>query len=104
MCVCPMQPKETMKVKLHRLSICECGFPILKDGIPIGTVYHVNPSIMISVKFVCGGCGREQIRFAVLVERREGCKHDPGFLPGGIFKVIPATITDPVGGTMAFSE
>jgi hypothetical protein len=47
--------------KLTRLSICECGFHVLKDEIGLGTEYKVDPSsVQGGFYFQCGGCGKEQ--------------------------------------------
>lgn len=45
-----------MKVKLERLSVCECGYPALKDGIKLGKVYDLDWDCVGKATYVCGGC------------------------------------------------
>lgn len=44
---------------LQRRGFCPCGFPVLKDGIEVGTVYEVD---ILSKRglysYMCGGCQR----------------------------------------------
>jgi hypothetical protein len=47
--------------KLQRLSICPCGFPVLDDGIAVGSEYAIDSATLTGGFFYhCGGCGREQ--------------------------------------------
>lgn len=48
-------------VPLKRNHICPCGYGVLKDSIPLGTVYELDLStIQGGFRYVCGGCKREQ--------------------------------------------
>lgn len=50
-----------MKVKLVKLNICTCGFPLLDDSILLGAEYTIFPeTIRDGFYFKCGGCGKEQ--------------------------------------------
>jgi hypothetical protein len=51
---------ELRTVTLKRLSICPCGYGLLRDEIPLGTEYQIDPSIEADCEFTCGGCGRHQ--------------------------------------------
>jgi hypothetical protein len=79
-----------MKATTKRLSICECGFLILAERIPLGTEYEINTKDKIRVKFTCGGCGRAWMTNAVWVEHRDD-SHG-GYLPEAVFTApsIPA--------------
>ncbi len=51
----------TSEMKLARLSICPCGFPVLRDDIPLGTVYTVDTAtIRKGFTYRCGQCGAIQ--------------------------------------------
>jgi hypothetical protein len=42
---------------LRRISICSCGFPVLKESINIGHMYLVDlESVRKGFNFFCGGC------------------------------------------------
>lgn len=72
-----------MKVPLKKLSICECGFPVLHDAIPLGTMYEVVELITNKCLFICGGCGKQIQVTGVFVMGRGESK--AGFLPRQIF-------------------
>lgn len=72
-----------MKATLIKLSICPCGHPLLKPGIPIGTEYEINPAILAECLFVCGGCKRKQEVVCVFVLNHTGGM--PGYLPACAF-------------------
>jgi len=74
-----------MKAKFVRYSICICGFPILGDEIPIGTVYEVDPGNTTPVTVLCGGCGKQNEMTAIWVFSRAGER--PGYLPRDIFEI-----------------
>ena len=59
-----------VRAKLKRLSICACGFPVLKEDIPLGTEYEINPRLLIPCTFICGGCGQHHSVLGVLAEGR----------------------------------
>lgn len=48
-----------MKATLVRLSVCSCEHPLLKESIPLGTEYEIDPAKTCTATFTCGGCGRE---------------------------------------------
>lgn len=49
----------TEQMPLRRLSICPCGFGVLDDGIPVGTMYQVDRgSLRSGWTYFCGGCRR----------------------------------------------
>lgn len=75
-----------MKAKFVRHSVCECGFPILSDGIPLGTIYEIDYSRMKRIAVICGGCKKYIPLTGVWVESRDGCR--PGYLPENIFEPI----------------
>lgn len=72
-----------MIVTLTKLSICPCGHKVLKDEIPLGTEYNINPDIIIPITFICGGCKRYFSINGVFTFSRNGGKE--GFLPEEIF-------------------
>lgn len=47
-------------VKLQHLSVCPCGFPLLKESIAIGTEYEIDLDTLRHEgwNLVCGGCGK----------------------------------------------
>jgi hypothetical protein len=73
-----------MKVKLERLSVCVCGFPTLKETIPLGTEYEVDSSRVENLGFICGGCGRKFDVAAIFVHSRTGGAG--GYVPKQIFE------------------
>lgn len=81
-----------MKTTLKKLSICPCGFHVLKDEIKVGTEYLVLPSVQQDCILICGGC-KKRIRFrGIYVCGRNG--GSGGFLPPEIFD-LPANTTEP---------
>ena len=71
-----------MQITLKQLSVCQCGFPTLDEGIPLGTIYNIIPDRMCEAELQCGGCGAVIPVIAVWVER-EG---HGGYLPRQIFE------------------
>lgn len=46
---------------LSRLSICPCGYSVLWDTIPLGTVYQIDlDTIRGGFRYRCGRCGTDQ--------------------------------------------
>ena len=76
-----------MKVKFVRYSVCECGFPVLKESIPLGTEYEVDPKRLEPCYLICGGCRRRIKIIGIWVEHSD--KGQAGFLPREIFD-LPA--------------
>lgn len=77
-----------MKIKTIRLSICECGFPVLRDDVPVGTEYEVDMDRRSSGKLICGGCKRTIDTTLVFVESNT-VGRSSGYLPLGIFRETP---------------
>jgi len=73
-----------VRVPLQRLSICPCGFPVLKDEIGLGTEYEIDTTKLASFTFICGGCKRKHHIIGVWVAPRDG--GEPGWLPRMIFE------------------
>ena len=69
----------TAKTKV--LSICDCGFLLLKEGIPLGTEYEVDETRLHDLIFICGGCGKTFPLLCVWVEGESS----GGFLPCKLF-------------------
>lgn len=70
-----------MKAPVKKLSICPCGFPVLKTDIPLGTFYEVNPFDIMPIIWTCGGCQAKQNGIAVRVGARY-CDDVPIYMPG----------------------
>lgn len=80
-----MSTTSSIPVRIQRLSVCECGFPLLDESIPIGTEYHIEPGIRDTADFECGGCHRKRKVNVVFTHgRQEG--QAGGFLPAEIFQ------------------
>ena len=43
--------------KCVRRGICECGYPVLEETVPLGKMYLVDPNT-IRGRIGCGGCGK----------------------------------------------
>lgn len=72
-----------IKVELTKLSICECGFPVLADHIELGTQYEIDNNQQRDGVLVCGGCNAKIRCQTVWVKGRNG--GPPGYLPLEIF-------------------
>lgn len=74
-----------MKMKLTKLSLCPCGYPVLNEGIPLGTEYEVLAWITFEGELECGGCGNKiPVKIGYV-----GHRDDPtclGLLPLEIFE------------------
>ena len=76
----------TVRAKFVKHSICPCGFPILTEEIPLGTMYVVDPLARTVLSIMCGGCGRVIANIpSVYVEARGQSK--AGYLPMEIFEM-----------------
>ena len=74
----------TQTVKLVRLSICPCGFTVLKDEIGLGTVYQIDLSRKENCVLLCGGCGKEhKVRAVFTLARDPRGRSD--YLPMALF-------------------
>ena len=69
------------QVKLRRLSICPCGYSVLKDEIPVGTAYTIDlDSFAENFTYRCGGCRRVQGGLKVVMasqSERDGMAYLP---------------------------
>jgi hypothetical protein len=72
-----------VKAKFKKLSICRCGFPILDEAVPIGTIYEVDVNRTEQMTVICGGCGSGIAVNAIWVDARGTQK--AGFMPLEIF-------------------
>jgi hypothetical protein len=79
-----MKLRNYHKAKLIKLSVCDCGFPLLNDDIPIGTVYYLDLDDIYTMTLICGGCGIKQDIESVHVMKRAG-SHG-GHLPRHVFE------------------
>lgn len=69
--------------KLIRLSICDCGFNMLADHIPMGAEYEVDLDDRLpGFTVTCGGCGMSFPVDGIAVKEREGTV---GWMPTGLF-------------------
>lgn len=69
-----------VRAKLSKLSICECGFLLMRKGIPIGEEYTLDLNQREKMGMICGGCGKIHRKLdMVFVEGKPG-RHG-GFLP-----------------------
>jgi hypothetical protein len=81
------------EARLVKLSICECGFPILNEDIQLGAQYFVDPDRVTpshstsGYRIICGGCGKEHQITAIYAYPR-GESHG-GMLPIEIFNFHP---------------
>ena len=76
-----------MKVKLTKSSLCTCGFPFLKETIPLGTVYNADPTRTAICHLICGGCGRQSSHMSAWCKSRTVGGND-GYLPIAIFEEL----------------
>lgn len=77
----------SVKLKVSKLSICDCGFPVLRDEIGLGAEYTIYPdSIEDGWKFICGGCGATIEVAIVLADQAPGKPPMP--LPLSIFDEV----------------
>ena len=44
--------------RLEKKSVCPCGHPMMKEGVPLGMVYNIDLKSVRWVRFQCGGCGK----------------------------------------------
>lgn len=72
-----------VKAKLSKLSLCECGFPVLKDEIQLGAEYELLLEDQGTAEMMCGGCKKWIPIKTVLVTKPGG----PGYLPIDIFEL-----------------
>jgi hypothetical protein len=76
-----------VKAKTVKLSLCPCGFNLLKDDIPLGTIYEVDPTLTATGTLTCGGCQKTfNVESFFVFGRRSN--HTSGFLPKDIFQLL----------------
>lgn len=76
-----------VKARTVRLSVCPCGFSLLKDDIPLGTIYEVDPGLTATGTLTCGGCKKTfSVESFYAFGRGEG--NHGGFLPKEIFELV----------------
>ena len=71
-------------VRLKRLSLCVCGYTLLQEEIPIGTIYFVDLGSQKPGALICGGCGRRHKVTLVHVDARR--TSEAGWMPLEIFR------------------
>lgn len=86
-----------MKTTLTKLSICKCGFPVLRTDCLLGDEYEIDPSYTMPGVLTCGGCKTDIRSKFVWVHAKGGS--NAGFLPSEIFNMTPETPAAPIGTT-----
>ena len=87
--------RQRVKVRVAKLSICPCGFPVLAKHIKLGEVYEVVPTMQAKMLFVCGGCQQQYPGTLAIFVAAKGAS-GAGYLPEAIFEIMD--------GQTAFSE
>lgn len=73
-----------VKAKFVRRSLCKCGFPVLRDNVPLGKIYSVYPESVQPFVYFCGGC--HLLNQWAVIWAEDGVV-EPGWLPLGIFEL-----------------
>jgi hypothetical protein len=77
---------EAIDVRLVKLSICSCGYPLLNDKIKLGTPYKIWVEIVEELSYLCGGCGQERKKVqCVLASQYLDKTRHPAALPLELF-------------------
>lgn len=71
-------------VTVKQLSLCPCGFPVLKADIQLGTTYVIHRDNMVTLTLICGGCRRRHLLSCVWCDATPN--GDEGYLPIEIFQ------------------
>jgi hypothetical protein len=80
-----------MDAKFVRRGVCECGFPLLREDVPIGTLYVVHPADRAMMDLICGGCGKiNRCIPSIFVEAR--ADRSAGYLPASIFEIDEGSV------------
>lgn len=74
------------RVFLSKLSVCECGFPLLDEAIQLGTEYLITESDRIDCVLICGGCQTEHSLIAVMTFPRGQSRG--GYVPEKVFEEL----------------
>lgn len=72
-----------VQAKYVKYSVCECGFPALKVGTPMGKLYTAETESVRPISMQCGGCGK--ILDLKFITVSDGVQR-PGPLPIDIFE------------------
>jgi hypothetical protein len=77
---------ELETARLVKLSICACGYTVLRESIRLGTEYVINrASIRGGFGYQCGGCGAVQADIRVVDADRPSA-------PGAGLRPLPAEL------------
>lgn len=69
------------RVKYLRKSLCSCGYGVLKDSVPLGAEYYIDPKVTSAGQMQCGGCGKTlEVALVKVVSPAPA-----GWIPRGIF-------------------
>ena len=69
---------------LARLSICKCGYSVLRDSIPVGREYRLDlDSVRGGFLYQCGQCGAA--RRVIVVNASDSSRGGMNPLPFGLF-------------------
>lgn len=82
------------KARLARLSVCDCGFPLLDTNIPLGTEYELDLTLRHPLSLLCGGCNKTTngLDGVFVHERQPGQR--PGYLPIVGFELVETSVPD----------
>lgn len=75
-----------VEAKFVKRSICPCGHSMLRDEIPLGAVYHVDPARRQIGGLICGGCNLHT-RNLLMIWAESAATGSVGFLPIEIFDI-----------------
>lgn len=73
-----------MKATTKTLSICPCGYLVLKDDLGLGPEFEIHPENKASGLMICGRCGMPMQVLGVFCEARGDSA--AGYLPMAIFE------------------
>jgi hypothetical protein len=75
-----------MRAIVSKLSLCPCGFPVLRDEVGIGAEYEVDTSHPEDdFTLICGGCGKHNpVRGLFFKQKGDS---GGGYLPKEIFNL-----------------
>ena len=74
-----------VKAKYVRRSVCECGFSVLKEDIPLGKMYLAYPESIKHGAILCGNCGKKSSIDIIAVVDDRGVSG--GMMPLGILEL-----------------
>lgn len=73
-----------MKATTKTLSICPCGYLVLRDNLGLGTEFEIHPEETAVGLMICGGCSKFiQVRGVFCEARGDSAA---GYLPMAIFE------------------